>query len=76
MLTDLGLMEIQVENLFTNDENGRLLHINEPDGARAPRFFWGRTKEGSIWRCRADLPQELVGELEALCRSEPVAADL
>ncbi|HEX6292901.1 MAG TPA: GNAT family N-acetyltransferase [Herpetosiphonaceae bacterium] len=36
----------------------------------------GRTLEGNIWRFRHDLPVDLVRELEQLCRSEPVAANL
>ena len=76
MLTDLELMEIQVETLFTHDEHGQLRYVNEPNGARAPRFFWGRTKEGSIRRFRSDLPKELVSKLKSLCRSEPVATNL
>lgn len=76
MLTDLELMEIQVETLFTHDEHGQLRYVNEPNGARAPRFFWGRTNEGSIWCFRSDLPKELASALKALCLSEPVATDL
>ena len=76
MLTDLELMEIQVKTLFTHDEHGQLRYVNEPNGARAPRFFWGRTKEGSIWHFRSDLPKELASELKALCLSEPVATNL
>lgn len=76
MLTDLELMEIQVKTLFTHDEHGQLRYVNEPNGARAPRFFWGRTKEGSIWHFRSDLPKELVSRLAALCLAEPVATNL
>ena len=76
MLTDLELMEIQVKTLFTHDEHGQLRYVNEPNGARAPRFFWGRTKEGCIWRFRSDLPKELVSKLKSVCLAEPVATNL
>ena len=76
MLTSLELMEIHVEALFTHDEHGQLRYVNEPNGARAPRFFWGRTNDGSIWRFRSDLPKELASKLKALCLPEPVATDL
>lgn len=76
MLTDLELMEVQVETLFTHDGHGQLQYINELNGGRAPRFFWGRTKEGGIWRFRSDLPKELVSKLTALCLAEPVATNL
>lgn len=35
------LMRLHVEALFTRDAAGRLLVVNEPTGAAAPRFFWG-----------------------------------
>jgi RimJ/RimL family protein N-acetyltransferase len=73
MLNDLGLMRIQVQALFTHDAELRLLRINEPDnaGGPAPRLFLGRTRAGNIWRFRADLPQDLIQELKALCADEP-----
>ena len=41
--TDIELMKIQAEVLFTQDENGHLRHINEPwgDMKPSPRFFLG-----------------------------------
>lgn len=73
MLTDLELMDTHVRALFTNDIRSRLLLVNEPGGKTpAPRLFLGRTREGNLWRFRADLPQTLIEELEALCMDEPV----
>jgi len=74
--SDLQLMEIQVETLYRCDEVGRLRCINEPGDPPAPRFFMGRTPQGNLWRFRHDLPAEIAQQLEALCRSEPVGADL
>jgi RimJ/RimL family protein N-acetyltransferase len=74
MLTDLQLMHIYVRALFIHDSNSRLLFVNEPDNAAAPapRLFLGRTRgEGSVWRFRADLPDKLCEELDALCADEP-----
>ena len=55
MRSNMGLMKIQVEVLFTQDENGYLRYINEPNGDAkpAPRFFFGNTNEGSICRFRS-----------------------
>jgi RimJ/RimL family protein N-acetyltransferase len=64
------LMRIQIATLFTLDRAGRLLRVNEPAGAPAPRFFLGRTAAGSEWRCRHDVPDDVVRELHAVCASE------
>jgi GNAT acetyltransferase-like protein len=73
MLTDLEIMSIHVRALFTQNAESRLLLVNEPDSAVAPaaRFFLGRTWVGNIWRFRADLPENLIQELDSLCRDEP-----
>ena len=77
MLTDQELMAIHVQVLFTHDAHSRLLCINEPGGgAPAPRLFLGRTRMGNLWRFRADLPEILIEELEALCVDEPVGTEL
>lgn len=74
MLNDLELMDIQVRALFTHDAESRLLFVNEPEGSDAPavRLFLGRTRAGNIWRLRADLPEKLGAELNALCADEPL----
>jgi RimJ/RimL family protein N-acetyltransferase len=36
----------------------------------------GRTREGNVWRFRHDLHDDLARDLERLCRSEPVVANL
>lgn len=64
---------MHVRALFTHDARSRILLVNEPGGATpAPRLFIGRTRAGNLWRFRSDLPESLVGELEALCADEPV----
>jgi RimJ/RimL family protein N-acetyltransferase len=76
MLTDQELMVIHVRASFTHDAHSRLLLVNEPGGgAPAPRLFFGRTREANLWRFRADLPEILVEELEALCVDEPVGKE-
>jgi RimJ/RimL family protein N-acetyltransferase len=76
----LELITRQVSAWYVCDRNGRLLYIREPgyDESEldpAPRFWMGRTREGNIWRFRHDLPDNLVHDLENLCRCEPLAAD-
>lgn len=70
------LLETQINTLYQCDASGRLLCVNEPGYPPAPRFFRGRTAAGNGWRFRHDLPVDLVAQLEALCRAEPVCADL
>lgn len=70
-------MDVRLRVLFTHDADGRMLLVNEPDGGGpAPWFFLGRTREGNVWRFRADLPQSVVRKLEEVCREEPVVEDL
>src|SRR6266446_3156613 len=76
VLTDRELMAIHVQALFTHDAHSRLLFVNEPGGGTpAPRLFLGRTRAGNLWRFRADLPEILIEELEALCVDEPVGKE-
>ncbi|MGI8826748.1 MAG: GNAT family N-acetyltransferase [Chloroflexota bacterium] len=75
-ISDLQLLETQIDALFTHDLDGRIRSINEPGGASAPRFFLGRTRTGNVWRFRQDLPEDTVRRLESLVANEPVHDDL
>ncbi|MBB6669486.1 kasugamycin N-acetyltransferase AAC(2')-IIb [Cohnella nanjingensis] len=71
-------MEMHAEALFTHDRNKRLLTINEPWPGElpAPRFFLGRSMDGAaLCRCRHDVPETLVEQLETLCADEPAIQD-
>lgn len=72
MLTQLEIMKRHVHALFTRDDKGRLLRVNEPDGDEAPRFFLGRTSAGNVWRFSFELPESLTERLESVCQREPV----
>jgi len=77
VFSDKELMALHIQTLFTHDTQSRLLLVNEPGGGGpAPRLFSGRTKEGNLWRFRADLPELLIQELEALCKDEPVGEEV
>ena len=54
-ISDYQLMDLGVDALFTHDPDGSIRQVNEPDGELAPRFFFGYTVEGSLWRFRYDL---------------------
>ncbi len=78
-MSHLELLAIQINTLFRTNAAGRLRYINEPvpdkECPPAPRFFFGRTTEGNLWRFHADLPPAIVNELDALCREEPIVSD-
>ena len=73
-VSNMALMKIQVEALFTQIDNGHLQCINEPidDRKPAPRFFFGYTNEGSICRFRHDLPDTVVAQLKEVAAAEPM----
>jgi hypothetical protein len=68
---DRDLMLLHVEALFTHDENGDLVAVNEPGGGVAPRFFIGVTREGTVRRFRYDMPGDLRRDVEAECDRLP-----
>lgn len=71
------LMALHVEALFIHDSRGDLLHVNEPNGGPAPRFFLGRTSRGCITRCRADVEPDMRREIAATVEAQGNAlADL
>jgi RimJ/RimL family protein N-acetyltransferase len=67
-MTDRELMRIRVETLFTRDAAGRLLRVNKPQGNDAPRFFLGRTAEGSDCWFRVDVDDHLARWLAAAAK--------
>jgi RimJ/RimL family protein N-acetyltransferase len=75
-LSNLQFMELHLNTLFRCDPDGRLRCVNEHGDPPAPRFFMGRTPQGNFWRFRYDLPAGVVEQLDALCQSEPITADL
>lgn len=78
-LSDSELLELQAAVLFVHDENGRLRSVNEPATPvppAAPRFFWGRTRAGSLSRFRYDLPADVVDRLTRVVAAEPTDDDL
>jgi RimJ/RimL family protein N-acetyltransferase len=74
--SDFQLLRIQLDALFTHDAHDRICYVNEPGGERAPRFFFGRSRKGNIWRCRDDLGEQTVQKLEELASNELVRDDL
>lgn len=72
-LSPLTLMRQRIEAHYKHDQRGRIESINQWDGGMAPRFYFGHTGEGNLWRFRADIPDDLAAKLQTLCEQEPVA---
>jgi hypothetical protein len=66
-----NLFLARVDALYRTDQNGRLVGTNEWDNRMPPRFHLMRTTEGPIFRCRADVPDNVVRSLATLCDQEP-----
>ncbi|MCH4570294.1 GNAT family N-acetyltransferase [Bacillus sp. ES1-5] len=66
--SELELIAIQVEVLFVHNQVGKMKCVNEQGNPKAPRFFLGRTREGSITRYHCDLDDETVNKIEKLIR--------
>ena len=60
-----NLFRARVDALYRTDLNGRLESTNEWDRRLPPRFHLMRTAEGPIFRCRADVPDNIVRALSA-----------
>ena len=69
-LMALELMHLHIETLFTHDTAGRMLHVNEPGGKNAPRFFIGQTADGAVIRFRHDVDDETKRALEAAANDD------
>jgi len=76
--SDLEWMAVQVDVLFVADPRGRLLRRRGPvaEEEPPPRFFFGRTRHGNLWRFAAGLPEPLVVELARLAASERIGRPL
>ena len=70
-ISDLELMRVHVDAMYTNDGHGKIVSINDGLRGPAPRFWFGSTPSGNIWRFRNDVAENLVRSLEALSQDEP-----
>jgi len=64
-MDDRELMRAHIDALFTCDDGGDLVRVNEPNGAPAPRFFLGMTAAGVVWRFRHDVDAVLRRDIDA-----------
>lgn len=64
-------MLARADAMNTHDARGRTVQVNQWDGGTPPRFHLHRSDEGVFCRFRADVPNALAAELEALVAREP-----
>jgi len=68
---DLAWLCRLVAERYRVDARGRMLQGGGADPALTPRFLFGRTRHGNLWRFRADLGATTVRELARLAGREP-----
>lgn len=66
---------LQLQTMFVLDGQHRITSTREPGGSRGPLFCLVRGVESCAWAVRADLPKEVVEELEGLAQLEPPTAN-
>jgi RimJ/RimL family protein N-acetyltransferase len=76
VLSDIELLDLEIDALFRFDAAGRIVGSNEQDPQPAPRLYLGSTRQGHRRRFGRDVPDELAAELEQLLRRTPAVADL
>lgn len=54
-MSDHDLMRLHVATLFTHNQRGDLVTVNDSGMAPAPRFFMGITRHGAVRRFRDDV---------------------
>jgi hypothetical protein len=75
-ISDLELMTIRAETLFTYDQRGRMLRSNSPAAQPAPRLFLGRTATGDVIRFSQAVSDALAAELTAIIEGRPATGNL
>lgn len=55
MIDDHDLMRLHVQTLFTHNQRGDLVTVNDAGSRPAPRFFMGITRHGAVRRFRVDV---------------------
>jgi GNAT acetyltransferase len=72
----MSTVDLHLRTCLVLDEAGRIVSTREPQATRGPLFAIVRSATACAWAVRADLPVDVVGELDRLAREEPPATDL
>lgn len=68
--------DLHLRTTYILNDEGRIASTREPGAKRGPMFSLVRGATCCAWAVRADLPNDLAGELDCLAREEPPALDL
>ncbi|MCH8010073.1 MAG: hypothetical protein IIC91_14555 [Chloroflexi bacterium] len=75
MPSDLELLAIEIDTRWLKDDRGRLLKSQNAQDRPAPRLLVGVSTEGWTLAFGSDVPDAVVGELQAAFDVEPPAGD-
>lgn len=68
--------DLHLRTLYALDEHGRIGSTREPGSNPPPAFCLVRGAAACVWALRADVPDGIAAEIDALAGSEPPVADL
>ena len=74
MTTDLDLLQIEIETLWTTDDRGRLLKSRDSNARAAPHLVIAVANDGQTVAFGSDVSDALADELRAAFDSEPPAS--
>ena len=67
---------LHLHTLFVLDDRGRMAATREPGPTLPPHLSLVRSAATCVWAVRADIPDDIAAELDALARDELPVADL
>lgn len=68
--------DLHLTTCFVVNDEGRIVSTREPGLNRGPLFALARSATRCAWAVRADVPNDVAGELDRLAREEPPIIDL
>ena len=68
--------DVHLSTAYVLDPDGRIVATREPSPVPAPAFCLVRDAMTCVWAVRADVPDDVAAEVEALARDEIPAANL
>ena len=68
--------DLHLRTLFVLDDGGRIAATREPGPNPPPNFCLVRNATTCVWAVRADVPDDIAAEVDALARDEMPGADL
>ncbi len=75
MLTDLELLEIEIDTLWLKDDRGRLVKGGDAEARSAPHLVIGACRDGRIVAIGSEVPEELASDLRTVIASEAPQSD-